>query len=259
MTDKLVPDWLGTSSVLDAPSSGNATSTQVVLGNDSRLSDARTPTSHAASHASAGSDPVTPASIGAATSAQGTKADTAVQPGALAAVATSGAYADLTGTPSQSGVIVSSVVTTGGWIVNTDSGSGLNVWKSIPNLTVSFVMPSGGVTVASSLIASSTTGGSVPASGAVGGQLQWSTDGTTWTKCSLGPSRASDAPSTWSPGGSMGPMDGVITTASVAAGTPVQVRVAFIVTTGSQTYKSWTVPGSADPLYMPSYVRVSAL
>lgn len=37
-------------------------------GNDSRLSDARTPTSHAASHASGGGDAVTPAAIGAATS-----------------------------------------------------------------------------------------------------------------------------------------------------------------------------------------------
>lgn len=74
MTDKLVPAWLGTSSVLDVPSSGNATSTQVVLGSDTRLSDARTPTAHAASHASAGSDPVTPASIGAATAADITAA-----------------------------------------------------------------------------------------------------------------------------------------------------------------------------------------
>lgn len=41
------------------------TGTTVVAGNDARLSDARTPTVHAASHASGGSDPVTPASIGA--------------------------------------------------------------------------------------------------------------------------------------------------------------------------------------------------
>lgn len=36
----------GTATWRDVPSSGNASSTQVVLGNDSRLSDARTPTSH---------------------------------------------------------------------------------------------------------------------------------------------------------------------------------------------------------------------
>lgn len=40
------------------------------------------------------------ADVGAATSAQGAKADSAVQPEALAAVATSGAYADLTGAPT---------------------------------------------------------------------------------------------------------------------------------------------------------------
>jgi hypothetical protein len=43
---------------------------------------------------------LTAADVGAATSAQGALADTAVQPGDLAAVATSGAYADLTGTPA---------------------------------------------------------------------------------------------------------------------------------------------------------------
>ena len=40
---------LGTASVKDVPSSGNASTTQVVMGNDTRLSDARTPTSHASS------------------------------------------------------------------------------------------------------------------------------------------------------------------------------------------------------------------
>lgn len=40
------------------------------------------------------------ADVGAASAAQGAKADTAVQPGALAPVATSGAYNDLTGKPT---------------------------------------------------------------------------------------------------------------------------------------------------------------
>lgn len=44
------------------------TSTTVAVGNDSRFSDARTPTAHASSHASGGSDPITPAAIGAAAS-----------------------------------------------------------------------------------------------------------------------------------------------------------------------------------------------
>ena len=37
---------LGTAAAKDVPSSGNANTTQVVMGNDTRLSDARTPTSH---------------------------------------------------------------------------------------------------------------------------------------------------------------------------------------------------------------------
>lgn len=61
---------LGNAATRDVPSSGNATSAQVVKGDDTRLTDARTPTAH--TH--------TPASIGAATAAQGAKADTAVQP-----------------------------------------------------------------------------------------------------------------------------------------------------------------------------------
>lgn len=38
----------------------------LILTSDARLSDARTPTAHASSHASAGSDPLSPAAIGAA-------------------------------------------------------------------------------------------------------------------------------------------------------------------------------------------------
>lgn len=50
---------LGTASTHDVAASGNASVSQVVYGNDTRLSDSRTPTAHAASHASAGSDPLT--------------------------------------------------------------------------------------------------------------------------------------------------------------------------------------------------------
>lgn len=50
---------LGTASTLNVPASGNAASGEVVKGNDGRLSDSRTPSAHASSHASAGSDPVT--------------------------------------------------------------------------------------------------------------------------------------------------------------------------------------------------------
>jgi len=49
---------LGTAAVVDVPASGDATSGQAVKGSDSRLSDARTPTAHKASHESGGSDAV---------------------------------------------------------------------------------------------------------------------------------------------------------------------------------------------------------
>ena len=39
-------DNLGTAAAKDVPASGNASSTEVVLGNDTRLTDARTPVSH---------------------------------------------------------------------------------------------------------------------------------------------------------------------------------------------------------------------
>lgn len=50
---------LGTASTKNVPAAGDAASGEVVQGNDTRLTNARTPTSHAASHGSAGSDPVT--------------------------------------------------------------------------------------------------------------------------------------------------------------------------------------------------------
>ena len=67
---------LGTAAVKDIPSSGDASSEQVVMGNDTRLSDARTPTSH--TH---------------------TKSEITDFP-TLAAVATSGSYNDLSNKPT---------------------------------------------------------------------------------------------------------------------------------------------------------------
>jgi hypothetical protein len=49
----------GTAAAKNAPATGNAAAGEVVLGSDTRLSDSRTPSTHAASHGSAGSDPIT--------------------------------------------------------------------------------------------------------------------------------------------------------------------------------------------------------
>lgn len=71
---------LGSSATHDVPASGNATGAQVVTAGDTRLTDARTPTTHASSHASNGSDPITPASIGAAPLASPTFTGTVTVP-----------------------------------------------------------------------------------------------------------------------------------------------------------------------------------
>lgn len=58
---------LGTAATLNAPASGNAASGEVVKGNDTRLTDARTPTSHAhaAADITSGSVPLTHGGTGA--------------------------------------------------------------------------------------------------------------------------------------------------------------------------------------------------
>lgn len=50
----------GTAASRNAPSAGNATSAQVVLGSDTRLSDSRTPVSHASSHQPGAADAIVP-------------------------------------------------------------------------------------------------------------------------------------------------------------------------------------------------------
>ena len=49
----------GTSSSLDVAATGDASTSQVVKGNDTRLTNSRTPSAHALSHAYGGSDPLT--------------------------------------------------------------------------------------------------------------------------------------------------------------------------------------------------------
>lgn len=109
---------LGTAALVDVPASGNASTSQAVKGNDTRLSDARTPTStlaHASTHAAAGSDPVTltPAQVVGATTGKCARFDAS---GIL--VAASGDCAsgdtDTTGTDDQTAAEVSYSNTTSG-------------------------------------------------------------------------------------------------------------------------------------------------
>jgi hypothetical protein len=91
-----------------------------VATSDARLSDARTPAAHKSTHQTGGTDALTPADIGAATSAQGSLADSAVQPGDLATVATSGDYDDLTDKPTLGNSAALNVGTTTGTVAAGD-------------------------------------------------------------------------------------------------------------------------------------------
>ena len=73
---------------------------------------------------------ITSGDIGAATAAQGTKADTAVQPGSLATVATTGAYGDLTSQPTLGSAAGLNVGTTGGTIA---AGDDARIIAAVPS------------------------------------------------------------------------------------------------------------------------------
>jgi hypothetical protein len=95
-----------------ATKSVGTTAGTVAAGDDSRLSDTRTPTAHKASHATGGSDALSASDIGAATTAQGAKADTAVQPNTtptLSGVALTGPI-----TKASSGALIGSSVSYAG-------------------------------------------------------------------------------------------------------------------------------------------------
>lgn len=92
----------------------------VPVGNDSRFTDARTPTSHATSHATAGSDPVSPAAIGAATSAHTHTGTYAVVPKIRQAWITDGSGSTLPDTAGAwavvSGFSLSIPAAVGDWV-----------------------------------------------------------------------------------------------------------------------------------------------
>jgi len=75
----------------------------VAAGNDARIVAAVPSTRTIAGHPLSSNVSITPADIGAATTAQGAKADSALQSGSFAPVATSGSYNDLTDKPVVSG------------------------------------------------------------------------------------------------------------------------------------------------------------
>lgn len=162
---------LGTAAALNVPASGDAATTEVVKGDDSRLTDARTPTAHShpvseitdfptlATVATSGSyndlqdTPTIPSAPGTLdttqTTAQSTNASEALSGSVkLHKVSKTGTYSDLIGTPS-----LAAVATSGDYddlqnkptIPDTVSGTndGTN-WTSITIGSDTYAIPSGG-------------------------------------------------------------------------------------------------------------------
>jgi uncharacterized protein (TIGR02145 family) len=98
---------LGTAAAKNVPSSGDAATTEVVMGDDTRLSDARTPTSHTHGNitndgkvGSASGKILTTGTGGAVQASDSITKSMISDFPALAAVATSGSYNDLTNKPT---------------------------------------------------------------------------------------------------------------------------------------------------------------
>jgi len=94
-----------------------------------------------------------PADIGAATAAQGAKADTAVQPGSLAPVATSGTYTDLTSKPTIPAAPADiGAQPAGDYATNTDLTSGLSSKVNSSTYTSGLATKQDAATLAATLV-----------------------------------------------------------------------------------------------------------
>ena len=106
---------------------------QKVDSNDSRLTDAREPKSHAASHGSGGSDPVTPAAIGAAAKLSSARSIDGMSFDGSASIAHYGACATAAGTAAKVVTLAGFTLVTGARIsvtftnANTAANPTLNV------------------------------------------------------------------------------------------------------------------------------------
>jgi hypothetical protein len=112
-----------------------ATGTTVPLGNDSRFSDARTPTAHAASHASGGGDPVTLAQsqVTGLTTALSAKADLVggvVPSSQIPAIAIS----EYLGTVASQAAMLALTGEKGDWAIRSDLGSTWIITGTNPTL-----------------------------------------------------------------------------------------------------------------------------
>jgi len=159
------------------PTLGNAASLNVgtttgtvAAGDDARIASSVPSTRTVAAHPLSSNVAITASDIGAATSAQGTKADTAVQPGSLATVATSGAYTDLTGKPTLGNAASLNVGTTTGTVA---AGDDVRIVAAVPDTrTVAGKSLSSDVTLTAADVGAATTAqGTLAASAVQAGQI----------------------------------------------------------------------------------------